>query len=172
MRQETTTVHLTDGQWAEAHVGAPTAEAAAHLANCAECSAELDRTAQALRHFATWSRHSATRTAGFWYTQQQTIAGRLRRRPQQPRLAIWAGAFAVLVLAAALLAQAPGETSLQTQASSKAGAEIQLVEVDPDDALMAEIDASLHRPVPRAFEPALFITQELHRAAAQDEAAP
>ncbi|MGH9791805.1 MAG: hypothetical protein ACRD5W_11390, partial [Candidatus Acidiferrales bacterium] len=65
-----------------------------------------------------------------------------------------------------------GETSLQTQASRKAGAEIQLVEVDPDDALMAEIDASLRRPVPRAFEPALLVTQELHRAAAQDEATP
>lgn len=172
MRQETTTVHLTDAQWAEALVGGPTAGAAAHLATCAECSAELDRTAQALRHFATRSRHSATRTTGFWYTQQQAIAGRLRRRPQQPRLAIWAGAFAVLVLAAAMLAQAPGETSLQTQASRNAGAEIQLVEVDPDDALMAEIDASLRRPVPRAFEPALLVTQELHRAAAQDEATP
>lgn len=171
MRQETTTGHLTDAQWAEALIGGPAAGAAAHLATCAECSAELDRTAQALRHLATWSRHSATRTTGFWYTQQRAIAGRLRRRPQQPRLAIWAGAFVVLVLAAAMLGQAPGETPLQTQASRKAG-EIQLVEVDPDDALMAEIDASLRRPVPRAFEPALLVTQELHRAAAQDEATP
>ncbi|MGH9817026.1 MAG: hypothetical protein ACRD5F_06935 [Candidatus Acidiferrales bacterium] len=172
MRQETTTVHLTDGQWAEAHVGAPTAEAGAHLATCAQCSAELHRTSEALCHVAMWSRHSATRTTGFWYTQQQAITDQLRRRPQPSRLVVWAGAFAVLVLAAALLVQAPGEASLQTQASSKAGAEIQLLEVDPDDALMAEIDASLRRRVPRAFEPALFITQELHRAAAQDEATP
>ncbi len=172
MTQGTTMGHLTDAQWAEALIGSPAAETAAHLATCAQCSAELDRAAEALSRVATWSRHSATRTAGFWYTQQQAIADQLRRRPQQSRLVVWGGAFALFVLAASLLAQAPGEASLQTQASRNTGAEMQLVEVDPDDALMAEIDASLRRPVPRAFEPALLVTQELHRAAAQDEATP
>ncbi|MGH9794493.1 MAG: hypothetical protein ACRD5G_06955 [Candidatus Acidiferrales bacterium] len=172
MRQDTTAVHVTDAQLAETLIGSPTAEAAAHLGTCAQCGAELDRTAEALSRVAMWSRHSATRTTGFWYTRQQAIAGQLRRRPQQSRLVTWAGAFALLVLGAALLAQAPGEASLQSQPSRNAGAEMQLMEVDPDDALMAEIDASLRRPVPRAFEPALLVTQELHRAAAQDEATP
>lgn len=172
MRQDTAAVHMTDMQLAETLIGSPAAEAAAHLATCAECSAELDRTSEALGHVAMWSRHSATRTTGFWYTQQQAIAGQLRRSPQPSRLLAWAGAFTLLVLGAALLAQAPGGASLQSQASRNAGDEMQLLAVDPDDALMAEIDASLRRPVPRAFEPALLVTQELHRAAAQDEATP
>jgi hypothetical protein len=37
--------------------------------------------------------------------------------------------------------------------------------VDPDHALLVEIQRSVRRDVPRALEPATLLAQELHRAA-------
>lgn len=165
-------VHLSDDQFAEALGGAAGEVVATHLAQCAKCRAELGRVNVALGGMAAWSRAAAAEPAGFWYAQRQAIAEQLAGRREPSRLVAWAGAMATIVLAAVLITQMP--VPEWKPWSAQAGGESQIRETpqDPDDVLMAEIQASLRRPVPRPFEPALLVTQELHRAAEQAEAQP
>ncbi len=172
MNEEIQAGHLSDPQMTESLVGAPGAKVLAHLAQCEACRTELRGLNSSLRQVSEWSRASANRSTGFWYGQRQSIADRLAAQPQHPRLVAWVGALTVLVAAAALLTQTPAGTSVQIQTSAQMRNEARPMRWDQDDALMAEIDASLRRPVPRAFEPALLVTQELHRAAEQNEATP
>lgn len=162
--------HLNDDQFAEALAGCFSPDAAAHVAECERCHAELGRVQGALGGVQQWTRAAAERPAGFWYAQRQAISVQLGAQPQQSHLLAWAGALAVLVLAAVLMGQisvAPGAGAGGEGVNSAGEAP-----VDPDDALMAEIQASVRRPVPRAFEPALLVTQELHRAAEATESRP
>lgn len=164
-------VHLNDEQFAEALGGAAGEAVAAHLAKCAECRAELGRVNLALSGMAAWSRAAAAEPAGFWHAQRQAIAEQLAGRREPSRLLAWAGALAIIVLAAVLLAQVPAPNVQQLQAYENRNA-TSGASADPDDVLMAEIQASLRRPVPRPFEPALLVTQALSRAAEQAEAQP
>lgn len=162
--------HLSDEQFAEALAGATSDVAAMHLAECAMCRAELKRVRGALHLAAAWSRNQAARPAGFWYAQRQAIAEQLAGRREPSRLVAWTGAMAAMVLCALLLTQfsATGVSGTQAGESPQPAREA----ADPDDALMAEIQASLRRPVPRPLEPALLVTQELSRAAELAEAQP
>jgi predicted anti-sigma-YlaC factor YlaD len=164
-------VHLNDEQFAEALDSVADETVATHLAHCAECRAELGRVNVALGRMAAWSLATAAEPAGFWFAQRQAIAERLTGRHEPARLLAWAGAAAAIVLAAVLLTRmpAPNVQRLQAQGNRDATSE---ASTDPDDVLMAEIQASLRRPVPRPFEPALLVTQELSRAAEQAEAQP
>ncbi len=164
-------VHLSDEQFAEALGGAAGEIVAAHLAQCAECRAELGRVNGALGKVAAWSRTAAAEPAGFWYAQRQAIAEQLAGRREPSRLLAWAGAVATMVLCAVLLAQVPAPNVEQLLARENRNATGE-ASADPDDVLMAEIQASLRRPVPRPFEPALLMTQELSRAAEQAETQP
>lgn len=162
--------HLSDEQFTEALLGTPGEGTAAHAAECDACRAELARMSGVLDGVHQWTRAAAERPAGFWYAQRRAIAAQWGARPQQSQLLAWAGALAVLVLAAVLMGQisvAPGVGAGGEGVNSAGPAP-----VDPDDALMAEIQASVRRPVPRAFEPALLVTQELHRAAEATESRP
>jgi hypothetical protein len=164
-------IHLDDEQFAEALGGAASAATAAHLAQCEECRAELSRVSSALGRAATWSRAGAAEPTGFWYAQRQAIAEQLAARREPSRLLAWATAMATMVLAAVLLTQVSAPHAREWKAQGNQNATGQ-ANVDPDDALMADIQASLRRPVPRPFEPALLVTQELSRAAQQAEAQP
>lgn len=162
--------HLSDEQFAEALAGATSEVTAAHLAECATCRAELSRVRGALDRAAAWSRNQAARPAGFWHAQRQAIVEQRAGRREPSRLVAWAGAMATIVLGALLLAQfsASGLPGPQIGEGQQQAGEA----MDPDDVLMAEIQASLRRPVPRPLEPALLVTQELSRAAELAEAQP
>ncbi len=164
--------HLNDEQFAEARAGAASHAVATHVGQCDACRAELGRVNSALGQMSAWSRAAAERPAGFWYAQRQAIAEQLGARRQPSRLLGWAAAMATMVLAASLLTQMPAPDVQRLQARAAKEAQAGEASVDADDALMAEIEASLRRPVPRAFEPALLVTQELHRAAKGAESRP
>jgi len=156
--------HLSDEQFAAALEGTAHDVAAAHLAQCAACRAELERTRGGVRQLAAWSRGVAAHPAGFWYAQRQSIAGQAAGRREPSRLPVWAAAMAGMVMTALLLLQSPWrDADLQRGVQAS---------VDPDDLLMREIQASLRSPVPRPFEPALLVTLELQRAAEEVEAQP
>lgn len=155
--------HLNDEQFAEALHGAASETVAAHIEQCGECQAELGRVRGALGRVAAWSQATAAEPMGFWYAQRQAIAERIEARRQPSRLWSWAVAVATVVLVAFLLTQVPPPDVQQLQAQVTDEVTRDRL-VDPDDALLAEIEASLRRPVPRPFEPALLVTQELHRA--------
>ncbi len=93
---------------------------------------------------------AAGRPEAFWQWQQRAIAAR-RRRWARPRL-VWATAMAALALTAGWLNR--------TTPPQPAAAQI-----DPDQALLADIETSVRREVPRALEPATLLTQEIDRAA-------
>jgi len=162
--------HLSDEQFAEALLGAPSEAAAMHAAECAACRAELSRMSSTLGRMHQSARAAAEKPAGFWYTQRAAILEGLSARPQRSHLTAWASALATLVLAAVLLGQVSIEPGLLT-ANANGGSET-AAKTDPDDELMLEIQASVRRPVPRAFEPALLVTQELHRAAEANQSRP
>jgi len=162
--------HLSDEQFAEALLGALDDAAAAHAAECDACRAELARVSGAVGRVSEWTRAATERPTGFWYTQRRAILEGLSARPQQSHLTAWAGALATLVLAAVLLGQVSIEPGLLT-GNANGGSET-AAQTDPDDELMLEIQASVRRPVPRAFEPALLVTQELHRAAEANQTQP
>jgi hypothetical protein len=165
MMEEGPILHLSDEQMTEALAGAAAADALAHFEECAACATELRRLKQAVGQTSAWSHAAAERQAGFWYEQRQAIFEKLGARRQPSRLAAWSAAVAALVLAAVTLTRV-NEPALGTlRANAGNGAAQGSAHVDPDDALMAEIQASVRRPVPRAFEPALLVTQELHKAA-------
>jgi predicted anti-sigma-YlaC factor YlaD len=160
-------VHLSDEQFAAALAAPPRAADAAHLAACPACREELERIGGALAGMSQWTQATAERTPGFWYAQRRAVVEQLAAQAHPARLAAWAGALATLVLAAALLTQMPAQEAVQ-QATRSA----QPVTLDPDHALLLEIEDSLRRPVPRPFEPVLLVTQELSRAAESAESQP
>ncbi|HEY4084284.1 MAG TPA: hypothetical protein VGM43_00020 [Bryobacteraceae bacterium] len=85
--------HLSEEQIAACVAGERSGEAEAHLAGCAVCAAEVERTAGALALF----RDSGVRCAEYW-------AGRPARRASRAwRWAIAAPVIAALVLAAVLI---------------------------------------------------------------------
>ncbi len=161
-------VHLNDEQFAGLLLGSEGGDAEAHVAGCAECRSELERFRGSMSLLSRHTRATAERPAGFWYAQRRQVAERLGERPAQSRLMTWAAAMAVLLFMAVML----GQVSIQPQllATEQSGTGTQFV--DPDDVLMAEIQASVRRTVPRAFEPALLVTQELNRAAEIAQAQP
>lgn len=164
--------HLDDEQFAAVLEGAASETVAAHVAKCVACREEIARVSGAARRLAAWSRTAAVQPAGFWYAQRQGIAVQAAGRREPSRLPVWSAALAGVVLAALLLAQmpAPDAQTLRAHAAQGNGAEPAVI--DPDDALLAEIEASLRLPVPRPLQPALLVAQELNRAAEQAEAEP
>jgi len=156
--------HLSDENLTELLLGTPEEAVAAHVAGCEACRAELARLSAAVSRASEWTRAAAERPAGFWYTQRQAILEGVSARPQRSHLTAWASVLAALVLTAVLLGRVSVEPNLMTGNGGNS-VDSAAAPVDPDDELMAEIQASVRRPVPRAFEPALLVTQELHRAA-------
>ncbi len=158
--------HLSDEQVLEAVTGSVCPEVACHVRECPECREELGRIGGALAEMSQWARSMGEKTPGFWYAQRRAIVEQFVMRGRPARLWAWASAMATLLLAAALLAQMPMEQTLQQAGGGRAAP------VDPDHALMLEIEDSLRRPVPRPFEPALLVTQELSRAAESAQPQP
>jgi len=164
--------HLDDEQFVAVLEGAASETVATHVAKCVACREEVAWLSGAAWRLAAWSRKTAAQSAGFWYAQRQVIAEQAAGRREPSRLPAWSAAMAAVVLAALLLAQvsAPDAQTLRARAAQGSGAEP--AAIDPDDALLAEIEASLQLPVPRPLQPALLVAQELSRAAEQAESQP
>ncbi len=144
--------HLNDDQWSEWLTGDDSAALGEHLSACPDCLAEEERLRSALGQFQRDTHTAAVRHEGFWHSQRAAISERLLRERPSRRLA-WAAAFAVIVLSALLLTS---KTSPPPMAQG-----------DPDQDLLVDVARSVEREVPRALEPAALVTQDLARAAGQ-----
>lgn len=142
--------HLTDEQLAELLDGNAGPDAREHLTLCPACRDEQEQLRRALVRYARTATAAAERAEGFWQRQQASIAARLTQHPVPRRLA-WAAAAASVALAAILLI---GRTP---QPAPKA-------EVDPDSALLVDVERSVKRELPQALEPAALLAQELSRS--------
>lgn len=144
--------HLSEEQWSSVLLGMGRAEEQAHLAECPLCSAEEQRLRAALAGFGEAARDAAERPEAFWAWQRGAIAGRLAAKKTDSRRLVWAGAMAVVVLlASALLRQPPPEPVT--------------AQVDPDHALLVDVERSMRSEVPEALAPATLLANEMSRAA-------
>jgi len=141
--------HLSEEQWTAALLNEDR-EARTHIAECAECAAEEQRLRAALAGYGEEAREAAQRPAAFWAWQRDAIAGRLAAQRTPARRLVWAGTLAlVILLAAAVVRQAPPQPAA----------------VDPDEALLVDVQRSLRREVPATLAPATLLANEMNRAA-------
>lgn len=92
-------------------------------------------------------RAGAERDEGAWARQREAVLARLpRRRPPLPALAwVAVAASAAAIVAGILVAGGPGAHGPLAPGQ---------VASDPDDELIAEVEAAVSREMPSAFEPA------------------
>lgn len=159
--------HLSDQQWSEALGGNVTAEVREHLARCAACRAEEENLRNAVRALAAEVRRAAARPEGFWQAQREAIAAQLQNEGSRRTARAWEFAFAPgkrLAWAGTLAGVALAAVFLTRQRPP----EPRVVPVDPDHALLVEVNRSVRREVPRALEPAALLAQEMSRAAEEN----
>ncbi len=148
------THQLNEVEITDALSGKPADE---RIANCDTCAAE----------FAAW-RELGGRLRGelesrsdmpgyFWTRQQARIRERLAPRATSLR---WAAAaiFVLILLAFGLIQQGVTPT-------------VPVAQVDPDDALLQDIHASLQREVPAPLAPATVLVEEVASASNQAQQA-
>jgi hypothetical protein len=143
--------HLTDEQLTEQLAGGAGTAAREHLAACPDCREEEQRLEGLLTDYGQAIHTAARRPEAFWQWQRTAIATRRARRPGSRRLA-WVAAAAAVVLAAILLTAYTPPTK-------------PVAESDPDQALLADVQRSVRRELPRALEPAALLAQEISRGA-------
>ncbi len=143
--------HLTDEQLTEQLVGGAGTATREHLAACPACRDEEQRLEGLFTHYRQAVDAAARRPDAFWQWQRTAIAARQAWRPGS-RLLAWAAATAVVVLAAILLTAHTPPTK-------------PVAESDPDQALLADVQRSVRRELPRALEPAALLAQEISRGA-------
>jgi hypothetical protein len=149
--------HCSDEQFAAVLNGDP--EGRTHADACEECRGEAERAAAALAAFAQSARDGAARPGAFWTAQRASIRARLREGAARSRRLVWAGATALLVLAAALASIQAPQQQLATP-------------YDPDHALLLDVERTVRRQVPAPLEPAALLAWEMHRAAAGKDSKP
>lgn len=148
--------HLTEEQQDEMLLGEPGAETAEHLAQCAECSAEVERTRAALGGFGAAMEAGAARPEGFWAWQRRAILARLQHGPARTQKMAWAGAMVLLVLMAVAL-------------HFQARPERLTAPYDPDEALLIDVARTVRSEVPSALQPAALLSWEMDQAAQATE---
>jgi anti-sigma factor RsiW len=144
------TTHLNDEQMVAALSGDTRPASADHLAECVACAAEVAQMQAELRALPAVVHQAAARDEGFWRTQRLAISSRMTQAPAALASLRWGVGFAALVLAALLLNRAP--------------AAVEFAQVDPDHALLVEVEQSVRRSVPQALEPAQYLVYEMSRA--------
>ena len=143
--------HLNEEQRNSFALGDGSADAAAHLADCAECTEEMQRLRAALAGLAKEVQAETERPESFWARQQRGIADRIAGTTTTAHRLAWATAFAiVMLLAGTFVHQAPVE---------------QARPYDPDDELLRQVARSMRREAPVALEPAGLLASEMNRAA-------
>ena len=158
------TIHLSDEQFSAALLLEDDASAGQHLASCEECRLELERVRTVLIGARAESLVLADRPQLFWSEQRMAIASRIPDgREISTRPLAWAASFVILALAAAWMTYtAPPVQRHAGPAQNSSGVS---ASIDPDHALLLDIQRSVRRDVPRALEPATLLAEELHRAA-------
>lgn len=144
--------HLTDEQMTDRLAGAEDAAAREHLAACSSCREEEERLRRGLAQYREAQRAATARPEAFWQWQQTAIAARLGGRSTARQRWTWAGAMAMVVLAATLLLRESPPPS-------------PVIQTDPDHALLVDVERSVRRELPRALEPAALLAQEVSRSA-------
>ena len=100
-----------------------------------------------LARFADTVRRSAERDDVFWRRQREAIG--LRLAPRQRRFGAWtwaaAGAAAAILVIGIMVSFGPGAPEPLVP---------QVVQVDPDDELIAQIELAVAQELPSALEPA------------------
>ncbi len=136
--------HLTDAEMREAMDGAASADALAHLAECACCAAERDRLHRTVATVAAQARHAAERSQVAWDRQARQILYRVR----EPRRATlrwrWAAVPALVGIAAL------AGVWLQHQHPAHRAAE-------NDEALLTAVQQSIRADIPSALRPVALL---------------
>lgn len=147
--------HLNDVEIAQALLGTAAAEVRRHLEACPGCRGEYVRLDSGLAGYGAALRAQAERPEFFWRRQRAEVGARLSR-PQAAGSLRWAlaGGLALLALALGLVS-----------ADIRPAAPVQ-AQIDPDDALLVDIQHSLQHQVPAPLLPAALLVEEV-RAGAQ-----
>jgi anti-sigma factor RsiW len=95
MQTNDASAHLSDEKFSDILAGETSAEVQAHLAACAECSAEAARLSQAFADFSVQSRTWAERRAA---TQPRLSANRGKDTNSLPASRLWAATLCALAL--------------------------------------------------------------------------
>lgn len=132
--------HLNDEQIA-ASVIETDPGLAAHLRDCAECSAKAERLRASLTGFGEFVRQNADRANTFWWRQRAASPA-----PRVP-LTRWALATAAAVVAIA------ASTSLMHKTEQKPVVLMPAVQQMSDEALLREVQNDSQREYPDAFAP-------------------
>lgn len=150
---------LNEAEIAAALAGQPAEE---RIADCEDCAGEFAAWRDVGNGLRSDLESQAGRPAYFWTRQQARIRERLAPRAATLR---WAAAAicALVLFAFALIHQgiAPSRELAQTAPPAAAAA------VDPDDALLEDIQASLQREVPAPLAPAAMLVDEMASASPQ-----
>lgn len=146
--------HL-NGEQLAAHVsGFGGAYVAEHLAGCESCREEMSRLRKKLARFGEEHRAHANLSD----TRQAAIRSAVAGKLITPLRFAW-GAAAAAVAAFALIAFFNLRSPHPPEST-----------IDPDHELLTEVERSLYRPVPAAFEPAQFLTEDIARVSADKQA--
>lgn len=142
--------HLADEQIADYLAGTADAPTRAHLDACSECRGELDHASALIARAKSAVAASSDRPPAFWTRQRAGILDRLAA----PRLRYraWAAAaiFATIMVGSMLV--------IRVEHRRPASQPVQQVRATiSDDALFAEVNATLQERVPPALEPAALL---------------
>lgn len=107
-----------------------------------------------------WTNTAARQPEAFWWRQQAQIRQRIAESERQSRRRLarlaWAGVFALVLAAGALLRQAPAP-------------EPQQVQLDSDHELLIEIERVMQSDGPDSLAPATLLVQEVSQKSNRPE---
>ena len=139
--------HLSDADLAAVLEGEPSATAAAHLASCRSCTAELAGLREALSSFRRASIHLAADQPLFF---SRPVAA-TRVVTSHARLA-WGMSLATAVVVAGALLH-PHHPEVVPTANPAVQAQVETQSAEADKALMQNIDSDLSAPYPPSLDP-------------------
>lgn len=155
---------LNEDEIADALSGKP---AEKRIAECPTCAAEFDEWKDLGGELRQDLESRADMPAYFWTRQQARIQERLT--PRATRLRWAAVAICVLVLLAFGLVQRGVAPRAEVAQTAPAVSASQVAQVDPDDALLQDIHASLQRELPAPLAPAAVLVEEVASASDQTQ---
>jgi hypothetical protein len=153
---------LNEDEIADALSGKPAKE---RIANCPSGGEEFAAWTELGRRLRQEVASRADLPAHFWTQQRARIRERLA--PRATRLRWAAVAICALVLLAFGMVQRGAAPRGEDARTTPAVSANQVVQVDPDDALLQDIDASLQRELPAPLAPAAVLVEEMASASNQ-----
>ena len=147
---------LNETEIADALSGEPVEE---RIASCDTCAAEFEQWKRIGEELRADLDGRADLPPYFWTRQRAHIRERLSSKAPSLR---WATAviFALVLLAFGLIRQSTTPNA-ETTSITPQTTPVQIVERDPDDVLLRDVEASLNREVPTALAPANLLVEEM-----------